>query len=512
MPQQDARVFAEPEVSAPTRASASTRVGARPYAFVLTAARRLGVWNIRLFCAALALYMVVDFLVARKLSLAGDEPWYLMQGYALVHYHTPSLTAVLQDKGVLSQFDYNYPPGARVRDYLGNGDQLLPYLPGYAAIIGVCYFLTGRLGILWLQGICSALIVALLFSEGRRLFGSSRAGLFACAAFTFSLPALLFTAQVSPSAIASSVAFGGFVLAGRLPSLLKDARALRPSLAIAGLVGAGMLLPWLHFKYVFLSPALVVIALLGLRPLLHWRSASLAEQRARKAALALVGSMILSFLLISVYCHHYFGTWTPPVVSAEGAPITPNLAHPNLQWLTLLFTNMFLNRYTGLLPWVPLDLLVIHGVVALWSFSPPHARDLLICLAGALGGFLSAVYTTDIYQGYAFPARFTVECAPFFALAVAGVFAISEPALRRIGRTWLRRGYVAAAPLGYDGKDFARIALLVTILILFVSGVWFDIFGVRYPYSLFPIASHLRILAQHPHALPGWWFALFPGP
>ena len=143
-----------------------------------------------------------------------------------------------------------------------------------------------------------------------------------------------------------------------------------------------------------------------------------------------------------------------------------DFARPNLPRAVALYTDMFASNQSGLLPWVPLDFLVIPGVALLWRRSPAQARAVLMLIGAQLVGFLPALFTPAIYQGYALPSRFTVECAPFFALCVAAVFAAGLPALRADCASLLAYGRrlfaerlvtmrLARADLG-EGRDLSR--------------------------------------------------------
>lgn len=483
--------------------------------------------DVLIFGAAALLYLAVGAIEIHRLSLTGDEPWYVAQGYALLHFHSPDLAPIIKTPSLYQRFLEG--TGAiydHLRDYRGNGELLLPNLPGYGALVGLGYLLAGRWGIVAPQALCSAFTAALLSAEARRIYGSRVAGLFAALAFMSALPALLFTAQIFPSAFASTVAFGGYALAGRLPGLLGQGHPRRLGLTTAALAGAIMLLPWLHFKYALVALALLGILALRLLPWLHGRGDAAMRRGAWSALLAVAGATGLTFALVAVYCRHFFGTWSPQYSSASGGAM--NFAHPDFGRLAALFSDMFLSQQSGLLPWVPLLLLAIPGLVVMWRRNVSRAVDLALCVAAQLAGFLTALFTTAVYQGYALPARFTVDCVPFFALAASGVVAAGVPASRQVWRrwwaAWRERGSVqpstagasALPPTSTPGMRHiphraGALGACCAVLLL-VAGGWFSLVGLRYPELLYNTSAGNLIVERFTHYMPGWWFALFPDP
>lgn len=479
------------------------------------------------FGIAVLLYLAVGAIEIRRLALTGDEPWYVAQGYALLRFHSPDLAPIIRNASLYQRFLWDTGAvSAHVRDYRGNGELLLPNLPGYGALVGLGYLLAGRWGIVAPQALLSAVTAALLNAEARRIYGSVFAGLFVALAFMSALPALLFTAQIYPTAVASSVIFAGYVLAGRLPRLVGQGHPLRLGLTTCALAGAIMLLPWLHFKYALVSLALLGVLALRLAPWSFKRHDATTYRAAWSILLAVAGATVLTFALIALYCRRFFGTWVPQYSSANGSAM--NFAHPDYSRLLALFVDMFLSRQSGLLPWVPLVLLVVPGLVVLWRRNRPRAVDLLLCVAAQLGGFLTVLFTAAVYQGYALPARFTVECEPFFALAAGGVVAAGAPALRQwwAGQRLRRGAWLVAPPSATQisalprssalgGGRRARWAGALGVgcaLFLLLAGGWLSLVGLRYPELLYYTTAGNVIAERFVHAMPGWWFGLFPDP
>src|SRR5262249_42602762 len=139
------------------------------------------------------------------------------------------------------------------------------------------------------------------------------------------------------------------------------------------------------------------------------------------AGAIIVGLAGLGFVLIAVYCKHYYGTLTP----ING--VQPDFAHPQFGNVPALYGYMFFSQQAGLIPWAPIVLLVVPGLLLL--FWQQRRAGVLVgaFLAVQIGTYLIAIIQPEISPGTGFPARFTVECSPFFALCVAGILAGEYP-------------------------------------------------------------------------------------
>ncbi len=223
-----------------------------------------------------------------------------------------------------------------------------------------------------------------------------------------------------------------------------------------------------------------------MRPRLRWPLASGADVRAWSTAAVVAGLTAASFLLIALYSHHYFGTWTPPNARQQ-----PDMLHPHFGQVLQLYGQMFLDPRSGLLPWVPLDLLVVPGLWLLLLHHPRQERYIVAFLIAQLGAFVTAA-VSPVFQGYALIGRFTLESAPFFALCVGAVFAASAP----VEGSWRRR------------MRTVRPVTAIGVLLLGAT-VWFSVVGELDPRLLYPAVT-VRFVASYPALLPGPWFALFP--
>jgi hypothetical protein len=427
--------------------------------------------------------LVLGEYVALRLKVTGDEPWYLLQTYAFLHGHGFDLAPVLRDHALYAQL-LGHAPDDHTADYLGSGERVLVNMPGYAVAIAPFYLIGGRALVIAFQALVASLTGVLVFGEARRLFQSRAIALLAWLAYLVPLPVLLYAGQLFPSTLAAGVTFLGYVLATRY---LPQAQG-RNLLGLSVLIGAlAFALPWLHIKYALVALVLCGTALVMLRPRLRWPAGSAVDVTAWSAAAAVAGLMVVSFLLIGLYSHATFGTWTPPNARQQ-----PDLLHPQWALVAQLYGQMFLDPRTGLLPWVPLDLLVIPGLWLLLRRHPRQGRVIVALLLAQLGAFITAA-VSPVFQGYALIGRFTLECAPFFALCVGAVFAASLP----------RRGARA------DRERRVSRLVLATGLLLLSATAWFSVVGMFDPRLLYP-APTVRLVTRYPALLPGPWFALFP--
>lgn len=475
------------------------------------------------FVGSLILAYAINRPILNDIPVTGDEPWYLIQAYTLIHYHSVNVAPVIHNAKIYHQFLGG--PDDHTQDYVGNGERILPNLPGYAALIAPFYLWKGRVGIVMFQALLAALTSALLFVEGTLAFRSRLAGLFASLAYLFALPALLYVSQIFPSVAATFVAFAGYVLAVRLIPVARGRLLILAGIALGVLV---FILPWLHTKYAPAAIVLVALAVWSLRARLRWpmRSASRAERQAWATVAIAAGPLTVSFLLIGLYSHKYFGSWFPRISPLPNSGMS--LRYFNLGRGLTLYQDIYLSRSSGLFPWVPLYLLAIPGFVLLWRHSRRDGLSVALMLVALLGVFVSAVLSTQVYQGLAFPSRFSVEGAPFFALCVTAVFAANVGALRApvrgVWARWrsrtrpqppdLQRPRAGRAPSASTGRRAmlyggAALATLACVFLLALSGYFTDL-GAHDPLMIYGSPAGSTMPMKYPDRLPAWWFYAFP--
>src|SRR5579859_47261 len=452
-------------------------------------------WRAGIFCAAFVVLLTVALHIVGATLPAGDEPWYLLQGYGIWHFHSPNLALAVRDHSIYRQFLGNLPDD-HTHDFVGNGERVLAYLPGYAAIIGWLYAWGGRPLIAGTQ----ALLAVLVYDEALRLYASRGVAVFAASAYVMSLPVLVYAGEIFPTTFALVAAFVGYLLVARVLPAATGRRCILAGLSLGLIAGA---LPWLHTKYGLIAlvlPALGLIALLA-------RTGRRETRATWYAATLIVALPALSFALIMLYSRHYFGTWYPQYRTGSGQ----SFGAPNLGNAGTLFQQMFLDAQAGLLSWVPLDILAPIGLILLAQRMPRRALLIVACLVGLLGMFLSLIVAGRINEAYAFPARFTVESSPFLALCVAGVFATGEPAFRRaVSRLAMRLRRRELLPATWKPARLLQVGLALACLTLLAFGAWLAAVPQLDPQLLYPSEAGQRLTYKYPHLLPAGWFALFP--
>jgi hypothetical protein len=483
---------------------------------------RLDPWTLEIWAGAFAVLMTASLHLIGQVGLSGDEPWYLLQGYALLHFHTVDVARVVQDPALFQQFL----GGGRDDHTLaipGSAGRVLTYLPGYAALVAPLDALGGRALLVAAQALAGAAVAALLFAEARRLHGSRAAGIFAALAFVTCLPALLYTGEIGPSTVATLAAFGAYLLVARA---LPTASGRRLVAVCAGVGLLALALPWLHVKYAPLAlviasaAGLLIARRMGLRPWPCGRRAEISraasrgisaraarppDGTARLSLLLACGLPALGLALIALYSHHSFGTWYPQYRAQTADAF---LSQPDPLHMLGLYRQMLLDARQGLIPWAPLMASAPVGLALLWRRQPREAALAVAWTIGLLAAFTSSAIAPHVNQAYALPARFTVECQPYLALGAATVFARGWPSLRAAIDTARRQGVTSAL----RASSGTGLALALGCLALLAADAWLTLVGEMAPRLLYPTADgSMRLLAAYPHLLPGWWFALFGG-
>lgn len=482
----------------PTAVVVERKAGAATSLEVPVAPRRgprLGLW---IFTVAVVALAASGVNIIAQVHAIGDEPWYLLQGYSIVHFHTVNLARVVSDPHIYRRF-LGKIPNDHTFDFVGNGEQVLAYLPGYGAFVGALDALGGRLLIALTQSVVAACTAVLVYREGLRLFASRAVALFASAAYLVALPTVVYAGELFPTTLACFLIMAAFTLLCRLPTApsLRDLPRLGALIALIAAV-----LPWLHVKYAAVSLAITATALVLLA--LRYRRerqdvAMRADLRALWGTVALVaGAAVLNGGAIALYSHHYFNTWYPQYRAGN----LRAFYRVDLHRVLILYRQMFFDRAAGLLAWVPYTLLAPVGAIALFRRSRRAALVALALIVGLLSAFLSVAFAPYVDQAFAMPARFTTETLPLLALCVAALFALVWPSLRQA--LWaLRREGVGGVRPGW------RAGVALVCLASLALALWSTLAGEVSPGLLYPGHHALRLMQWNPNLVPGWWFGLF---
>lgn len=462
---------------------------------------RITRWHIAIFCVALALLLATALRVVGATSVTGDEPAYLLQAYGLWHFHSPDLAPALRDPSIYLRF-YPSQPSDLVRDFAGNGERVIVFLPGYAALISPLFVLGGRPMIAVAQALVAAVVAVLLYDEALRLFAARSVAVFAVLAYLATLPVLVFTGEVFPTIFALGLIFTAYVLVARVLPHVRGRRLFLAALAL-GLIS--FVLPWLHTKYALIALVLPCAGLFAVLPR-PWRRPS---RQAWYAVWTLVALPLLSFVLILLYSRHYFGTWIPPYNPNIGR----SFSSPHFSRAPRLYLQIFFDAQIGLIPWVPLYFFAPLGFILLARRAPRSALLLLACVLGIYVMFLSVIVAQYVNEAYAFPGRFSIESTPFLALCVASIYATTEPSLRQALfhlTTLLRRGERLRLSARWSPMRLFHSALAVLCLIALGFGGWLAGVAQLDPALLYPSHAGPRLTYEFPHLMPAAWFAPFP--
>jgi hypothetical protein len=323
---------------------------------------------------------------AGRLQASGDEPHYLLMAQSLWQERDLDL----RDNYARQDF-LDYTPGPLQPHYAAPRRDGRPYpahSPGLPALLAPVYALGGRRACL----VMMAALAAWLAREVRLLSLQAAS----------SEPAAWFAWL---AAAGPPVFFYSFHVYTEVPSALALALALRlllaapstPAAAVAAL--AASTLPWLHVKMTLAAAALGVVALARLRG------------KPRAVFVAIAGAAAAAFVL---YHLTVFGHPTPLAIYG-GVPGDVLSSSPLRALVGLL-----LDRSFGLLPYAPVFLLALAGVVPLCRRP---AGEWLPHVGVALGVLLPALAWRMWWGGLCPPARFLVPLLPFLSVALASALA-----------------------------------------------------------------------------------------
>jgi len=319
---------------------------------------------------------------AGRLQASGDEPHYLLMAQSLWQERDLDL----RDNYARQDF-LDYTPGPLQPHYAAPRSDGRPYpahSPGLPALLAPFYALGGRRACL----VVMAALAAWLAREVR-LLSLQAASSELAAGFVWMVAA------------GPPVFFYSFHVYTEVPSALALAVSLRlllaqPSGAAAAVAAlAASTLPWLHVKMTLAAAALGAVALARLRG------------KPRAVFVAVAGAAAAAYVL---YHLTVFGHPTPLAIYG-GVPRDVLSSSPLRALVGLL-----LDRSFGLLPYAPVFLLALAGVVPLCRRP---AGEWLPHVAVALGVLLPALAWRMWWGGLCPPARFLVPLLPFMGVALA---------------------------------------------------------------------------------------------
>ncbi|HEY0782556.1 MAG TPA: hypothetical protein VGE98_08885, partial [Thermoanaerobaculia bacterium] len=340
------------------------------------------------FLLALAVYLVAWRV--QPLPPTGDEPHYLLTAWSLVHDGDVDLRDeyARSDGASLGVAPHLEPHAC---DYRHDGRLIPLHGVGLALLLAPVVALGGGLAAVRLELI---VLAALLAWELHRLLrdlglGGAREVWAAWVAVVFCLPLVVYAGQVYaevPGALLVVLGLRRLILAPTVSRLWIAA-------------AAAALLPWLHVRFGLL--ALVLAAGVAWR---GWRALG-------ARGLLPLTAFALSLAALAGCFALWYGSPLPsaPFHVAGHFPEGPTWT---LESLYRHAAGLFLSRAFGWLPFAPVHVLAVAGLVPLVRL---HPRQAALPLAGA-GLYLLLASARMASQGAAFPGRLVVCLVPLAAV------------------------------------------------------------------------------------------------
>ena len=432
-----------------------------------------------LFALLLAVYLVAGWWTTRHVAATGDETEYLIAADAMIHGEGLAL-----DRRFAEIATTSYAPGQPISEaeYLASTAPSFAHPGRYprhdvglAILIAPLLALGGRALVVGSIGLAMAGAVAITTAIAPAFGGTPRASFAAGAAVGLAAPAITYSGQVFPDAVAP------LVVAVALASVPGRAPAFAGGLAVA-------VLPLLHLRYWPLA--------LGLLALMLWRS-----HRDRRSVAALVAPLLATVLALSLIDLATYGVASPHagfILFFSGHEEEVRAYTRGAEGLL----GLFLDRAFGLLPAAPLFPVMFAGVGA--ALRETRCRALL---AVALA-YLVPASLLDWTGAFSPQARYLAPLLPIVAVVMALAIDLAPRALRLLAmalavwtagqsliyvvlphlrydvyslppyadRAWLRVTGIAPSgvfPLfGTDGASAALLAAWSGALVLLVAFGW----------------------------------------
>ena len=432
-----------------------------------------------LFALLLAVYLVAGWWTTRRIAATGDETEYFLAADALIHGEGLAL-----DRRFAEISASSYAPAQPISETefltitspsFAHAGRYPRHDVGLAIFIAPLLALGGRALVVGAIGLAMAGAVAITAAIAPAFGATPRAAFAAAAAVGLAVPAITYSGQVFPDAVAPlvvAIAVASFV--GRAPTF------------VGGLAFA--VLPLLHLRYWPLA--------LGLLALTLWRS-----RQNRQLMVALVAPLVVTLLALSLIDLATYGLALPHagfVLFFSGQE--EDIAAYTRGAEGLL--GLFLDRAFGLLPAAPFLAIAFFGLGV--ALHEKQARPLLtVALL-----YLVPASLLDWTGGFSPQARYLAPLIPLIAIVLAlaidrapstlGLLAVSlavwtagqsliyivVPGLRYdvyslppyADRAWLRLVGVAPSavfPLfGTDGATAALLAVWGGALMFLVAFGW----------------------------------------
>ena len=350
-----------------------------------------------LLLALLAYGLAAVLLFQNASHFEGDEPHYQLMAGSLCRDGDADLANNYRAQDYLSYFPHaSLEPHAL--DYRGNGELRSVHGLGLPLLLIIPHCILGHPYWARLEmAVLAALASWSIFLTIRDWTKRPRLAYATWAAVTFTMPMWTFASQVYPdvaAALGVAIALQLF-----LSRPLSNAKALGIGLVLA-------LLPWLHIRFAVLSLLIVISTAVTLR----------RARRNWKAFACLLWPVAISGLLWMWNSYVWYGGILP---QAGYQPWFQQVESFTWDRVYLAMTSLVLGREFGLIPYAPIYLLALVGMVMMVLHRKKVPLAPLIWL---LGYILAVVLSQAAYrmdQGYSFPARMLLPITPLLAMPLA---------------------------------------------------------------------------------------------
>jgi hypothetical protein len=352
------------------------------------------------FSAALLVYAAMTPWLAFAQFPTGDEPAYLLLTHSLTHDHDFNLQNNYANR------DYrNFYPFAEIDPHTvttKSGVVFLWHDVGMSMLLIPGYWIGGRIGSMLELNLAAAGVSLAFYLLGRRLGASVSSSVLTGFLFSFVVPMSMFASQVFPELLGAALCIWGIVAF----SCYLQRPTAGPLLFIGILIG---IMPWICIRFWMLGFGLFVVT--AARIVFVHRAALRSVVR---DLLLLGGPVLVSLAAFAAFDMYFFST---PMPNAGYLAIAASYPQFFLQpWTAAL--GMLIDRAVGLLPYAPIYILVLAGLLRI----SPQKWMLAALTVPALCYFGFMSFSHGWTGGYCPPARYilaaAVQCVPAAAAAI----------------------------------------------------------------------------------------------
>ena len=361
--------------------------------------------HIRLFLSAFVIYgffnLGINFQGGSHVGPMGDEMVYLLMTESLLNDGDFRITNNYENGDYTAFSSVAFP--------IGHDNQGKPFsqlLPGLPVLIAPIYWISGYRGAIVMMSALAALLMLQLYILCTELTGHRHASFLTWVMLGFASPALLYSSQIFPETA------GGLLIIYSVRKILKTeghhgAHFLWTGLSIS-------ILPLLNVRFMSIQ-----MLLIGLWIYIYIYKHHIYKHRSFYGmGVRFMLPSVISLVLLGWYQYIHYGS---PLPYSGYTHVSGNEAYAlhSFQAIAALLSRwrgvlgIIFDQEYGLLPYAPVYLLTVPGIIAAFRIYPTYAG----C---ALGLFLVSLIQgglTPAWSGaYAPPARFLVSVAPLLGI------------------------------------------------------------------------------------------------